>query len=143
MKLCLKLNEMNQTPEIFEDCKFINVMGNDRFMITIFEEVGGNSAISVDDGTRVYHKIDAAISDGLTITLDFQDIDLIIAAFLNAAIGQLYSKYSSEYLKSLIELKNVKPCDARLFKKVIERAGEFNNNPIDFENTTNDIFYNS
>ena len=118
-------------------------MGNDQFVISVFEEVGGNSAIRVDDGTRIYQKIDAAISNGRSITLDFQNIDLIITAFLNAAIGQLYSKYSSEDLNSRIELKNIKPEDVRLFKKVIERAKEFFNHHTDFEDTTNGIIYGS
>ena len=118
-------------------------MGNDQFVISVFEEVGGNSAIRVDDGTRIYQKIDAAISNGRSITLDFQSIDLIIPAFLNAAIGQLYSKYSDENLNSKIELKNIKPEDDRLIKKGIERVKEFMNNRADFEETMNGLIYGS
>jgi len=118
-------------------------MGNNKFIITIFEEVGGNSAISVEDGTNIFRKIDSAISQGLSVQLDFQNIDLIITAFLNAAIGQLYSKYSSDELNQKLELKNIKPEDIRLFIKVIERAKDFFSHHTDFEDTANEIIYGS
>jgi hypothetical protein len=118
-------------------------MNNENFVIRIFEEVGGGSAISVDDGSAIYRKIDAALSQGLKVQLDFQNIDLIITAFLNAAIGQLYSKYSSEVLNEKLKLINVKPEDVRLFKKVIERAKEFFTHHSDFEDTANRVLYGS
>lgn len=118
-------------------------MRGNKFIITIFEEVGGNSAISVEDGSNIFHKIDSALSQNLSVTLDFQNIDLIITAFLNAAIGQLYSKYTSEKLNQNLELINIKPEDVRLFKKVIERAKEFFSHHTDFEDTANEIIYGS
>lgn len=105
------------------------------FTIRIFDEVGGDSAISVDDGTKIFTKIDNAFTKGLKVILDFQNIDLIITAFLNAAIGQLYSKYSSEDLQDKLSLLNIKPEDKRLFQIVIERAKEYFANPDDFEKT--------
>jgi len=118
-------------------------MNKEKFIIRIFDEVGGSSAISVDDGSNVFQKIDSAFSQGLPVTLDFQNIDLIITAFLNAAIGQLYSKYSSEELNENLELINIKSEDIRLFKKVIERAKEFFSHGANFEDTANEIIYGS
>ena len=107
----------------------------DKLIIRIFEEVGGDTAISVDSGDKIYHKIDQAIENGHQVTLDFQNIKLIITAFLNAAIGQLYSKYTSEQLKNNLEIQNIKPEDVRIFNKVIERAKEYFANPKEFDAT--------
>ena len=107
------------------------------YTINIFDEVNGDSAISVDDGDKIYRKIDNALTRNLIVELDFQNITLLITAFLNAAIGQLYSKYSSEQLNEKIKLKNIKPEDVRLFIKVIERAKEYFANPQNFEDTIN------
>ncbi|MFH0893514.1 MAG: STAS-like domain-containing protein [Bacteroidota bacterium] len=105
----------------------------EKFVIRVFDEVGGDSAISVDDGDALFKKIDNAIEKNLIVILDFQNITLIITAFLNAAIGQLYSKYTSEQLKGKLELENIKPEDVHLFKKVIESAKAYFANPEDFE----------
>lgn len=105
-----------------------------KYIIRIYDEVGGDSAISVDDGDALFKKIDNALEQGLIVVLDFQNINLIITAFLNAAIGQLYSKYTSEQLKEKLKLENIKSEDVHLFKKIIERAKEYFANPEDFEN---------
>ena len=110
-------------------------MSENRFIIRVFEEVGGDSAISVDDGDAVFRKIDSAFASGMSVTLDFQNVKLIITAFLNAAIGQLYSKYTSEQLNRRLQVINIKPEDSKLFNKVIERAKEYFSNPDDFEST--------
>ncbi|HNW97109.1 MAG TPA: STAS-like domain-containing protein [Bacteroidales bacterium] len=107
----------------------------EKYTINIFNEIGGDSAISVDDGDMIYKKIDNALSQGLIVILDFQNINLIITAFLNAAIGQLYSKYTSEQLNSNLKLENIKPEDVLLFIKVIKNAKNYFDNPEDFENT--------
>lgn len=114
-------------------------MDTKEIIIRIYEEVGGDAAISVDDGDAVYKKIDAAISNGLTVILDFQNINLIITAFLNASIGQLYSKYSSEQLNQFLKLQNVKPENNHLFVKVIKRAKEYFENPESFDESVNEV----
>lgn len=111
-------------------------MESNEFIIRVFDEIGSESAISVSDGDALFHKIDKAITQGVEVVLDFQNINFIITAFLNAAIGQLYSKYTSEQLQVKLKLKNVKSEDVGLFKLVIERAKEYFSNPDDFEKTT-------
>lgn len=110
----------------------------DNYIIRIYDDVGGDSAISVDDGDLLFKKIDNALQNNLTVVLDFQNINLIITAFLNAAIGQLYSKYTSEQLNEKLKLENIKPEDVYLFKKVIETAKDYFADPEGFENTVNE-----
>lgn len=114
-------------------------MKTDKIIIRIFDEVGGDAAISVNDGDAIYKKIDDAITNNLIVSLDFQNINLIITAFLNACIGQLYSKYSSEELNQYLILENVKDEDKYLFNKAIKRAKEYFANPEDFDKSINEI----
>lgn len=106
---------------------------NKQITIQVFDEVGGSAAISVDDGNNIFAKIDHAITNKVNVVLSFQNIELIITAFLNAAIGQLYSKYTSEELTAHLQITNVRPEDKRLFKMVIERAKEYFSNPNSFD----------
>ena len=100
-------------------------MENNQFTIEVFAEVGGGIAISEKDGNNIFKKIDFALSNGLNVVVSFQNIELIIAAFLNAAIGQLYSKYSSEELNACLQIINVSPEDKALFNMVTVRAKEY------------------
>ena len=114
-------------------------MKTDKIIIRVYDEVGGDAAISVDDGDAIFKKIDAAISNELTVVLDFQNINLIITAFLNACIGQLYSKYTSEQLNKCLKLENIDPENNHLFNKVIKRAKEYFENPEDFNTSVREV----
>lgn len=114
-------------------------MKTEKITIRVYDEVGGDAAISVSDGEAVFEKIDNALSHNLTVVLDFQNVSLIITAFLNACIGQLYSKYTSEQLTQLLKLENVKKEDNYLFNLVIKRAKEYFNKPEEFTKSVDDV----
>lgn len=117
-------------------------MKTEKISIRIYDEVSGDAAISVSDGEAIYNKIDAALSKKLVVVLDFQNINLIITAFLNACIGQLYSKYNSEELTLYLKLENVKSEDSPLFNMVIKCAKEYFENPQSFDNSVKDVMGN-
>jgi hypothetical protein len=79
-------------------------------------------AVSAADGALVFTEIDAAFESKEKVTLDFEGITLSITAFLNACIGKLYSKYSSEEVKELLDIQNLKGEEVHLLKLVIEGA---------------------
>lgn len=97
--------------------------------INVFDELGSDAAISVEDGKALFDKIDEALSNHLIVSLDFLNINIIITAFLNAAIGQLYSKYNSDELNEQLKVINLQPDNFRHFKWVIDRAKEYFKNP--------------
>lgn len=104
----------------------------------INELIGGNFAVTTDDGNLVFNLLDKNLSGHKKINLDFSDIIVMTTAFLNAAIGQLYSKYKSEEITPYLKLKNVAEEDKILFKKVTERAREYFANKESFEKNIND-----
>ena len=95
------------------------------FNIRVFETTGSANAVTSDDGNRLFEKIDTALSKDVAVTIDFDAINLITSAFLNAAIGQLYSKYESDTLNSKLKITNMEDEDLELLSEVIERAKEY------------------
>ncbi len=109
--------------------------------LLIKDIIEGDTAVSTDDGDRVYQKLDAAFRNNTPVELDFSDINIMTTAFLNAAISQLYSSFTGDQLNKLLKLVNVEDDDKILFKKVVDRAKEYFANKKDFENSANDAFY--
>ena len=103
--------------------------------------IEGSSAVSADDGQVIFDKIKDALHNNKLVELDFDGIEILTTAFLNAAIGQLYSKYTSDKLNQLLKLKNVSQEDLTLFQKVIRRAKEYYANPKGFEDSANNAIY--
>jgi len=100
-----------------------------------------NFAVTTDDGDSVFKILDRHFENGEKIVLDFSEINILTTAFLNAAIGQLYSKYNSEDISAYLKLENVNNSDKILFKTVTQRAKEYFANKEEFEKNTGDAIY--
>jgi len=111
--------------------------------IKVIEIINRDSAVSSDDGDNVYTNIIENVNEGYIVELDFTGITLMTTAFLNSAIGQLYSKFSSEELNNSLKLKNVAQEDGILFKKVVDRAKQYQANKKGFEDSANNAIYGS
>jgi len=94
--------------------------------VNIFELIGSGAAVSSEDGDILHKRIMRGLEKGnIKIILDFANIELITSTFLNAAIGQLYSKYDSPFLRKRLKLENMASEDLELLKRVVERAKEY------------------
>jgi hypothetical protein len=109
--------------------------------IKIKDFISSEKAVSSDDGDILFNAINDEIKIGIVVELDFSGITMMTTAFLNSAIGQLYSLYNSEKLNRSIQLLNVETEDKILFKKVIDRAKEFFADRKGFEDSANDAIY--
>lgn len=79
-------------------------------------------AVSAADGEIIYGKLVAAFEKDEKVVVDFSGIDLTITAFLNASIGKLYGKYSSEQIKAKLGIENLQVEEKQLLKMVIDLA---------------------
>ncbi len=104
--------------------------------ISIFDVVGGKAAVSTEDGERLFETISAFLEKGFEVVLDFVNIETLITTFLNAAIGQLYSKYDSPFLREHLSVRGLQPEDRERMIRTIERAKEYFK---DKENVEKDI----
>lgn len=93
--------------------------------ISILDEINSNAAVSTEDGNRVFNKINRALENSIPINLNFININLLTSAFLNAAIGQLYSKFSSKELNEKLNITNISEEDKSVFLLVVKRAKEY------------------
>lgn len=97
----------------------------DRKIINIFDIVGGKAAVSTEDGERLFKTISAFLEKGFEVVLNFINIATLTSTFLNAAIGQLYSKFDGPFLKENLKVDNLCTEDRELMIKVIDRAKEY------------------
>ena len=57
----------------------------------------------------------------------------LTAAFLNAAIGQLYGRFNEERIRSLLKVEDMQPDDIALLKRVVDTAKLYFKDPVRFE----------
>ncbi|MEX1191908.1 MAG: STAS-like domain-containing protein [Brumimicrobium sp.] len=105
--------------------------------------INSELAVSTEKGDLVFNELNSKLENNEQVIIDFKGVDLIITAFLNAAIGKLYSKnkYTADFLNDHIKLENIQKEDISLFKDVIIRAKEYFENKDKFENDVNDMIY--
>jgi len=99
--------------------------------------IKSDAALTPNAGDKLFEVIDSAIVKKLYVVVDFGSINYITSAFLNAAIGQLYSKYSSDELNEHLKLENLADDDRVLLKKVIDRAKQYFGDKQRFEDDYN------
>jgi len=103
---------------------FTNTMSGTR-TISIKELVRGDSALTPSSGDIVYAVITQALQSKEEAYIDFAGIKYLTSAFLNAAIGQLYDKFSSSELNEYLHLINLQDQDIILMSRVIEGARDY------------------
>jgi hypothetical protein len=111
--------------------------------LVIKDIINSELAVSTENGNKVFKIVDEYLQQNEKIQLDFGGITVMITAFLNAAIGSLYSKkeYTGEFLNEHLTLENVEKDDRILFKDVIQRAKEYFADKESFEKNANDALY--
>lgn len=111
--------------------------------IIVTKIINTNFAVTTEDGNTIFQLMNSRFSLGKNVILNFEGITLMTTAFLNAAIGQLYSNndYSSEFLNKNLELINVQDFDKHLFSMVVKRAKEYFANKESFEKNSNEAIY--
>lgn len=94
-------------------------------IIKITDVVGRSLCITMEDGQRVYDAISAALKEGKTVTLSFENIVIMIPTFLNSAIGQLYGEFDEQYIREHLTAINILESDKVLLKRVVSNAKEY------------------
>ena len=79
-------------------------MNNKKIFISVYECIGEDSAISTEEDNSLYQRIEKALDKDIFVQASFKNIQLITTAFLNAAIGQLYKKYTSDQLNKKLKI---------------------------------------
>ena len=104
--------------------------------------INSDTALTPDAGALVFDKLNQALSSEQRVELDFSGMEVMTSAFLNTAIGQLYSKFNSTQLNNQLKLVNLPVEDRALLRKVIERAKEYFKDQKAFNGRMNDRYDN-
>ena len=92
-----------------------------------------DTAITYEDGEKVYALIFQALTEEKKVILGFQGITLVIPAFLHAAIGELYKDFDSDFLNNHLTFINIEETNKALLDMTMELAQEYFSNPEAFE----------
>ena len=101
----------------------------DDIRISMFEVVGGPLCVASSDGQKVYDRLAAVLKADRRVSLSFHKVTTLTAAFLNAAIGQLYGTLGEEKIRSLLQVKDMDPVDLALLKRVVDNAKRYFKDP--------------
>ena len=92
-----------------------------------------DTAITYEDGEKVYALIFQALTEEKKVILDFQGTTLVIPAFLHAAIGELYKDFDNDFLNSHLTFINIEETNKALLDMTMELAQEYFSNLEVFE----------
>jgi hypothetical protein len=102
-------------------------------IVRVFDVVGGPLGVSAEDGQRVHDKIAPLLREGTKVELSFEQVETLISAFLNAAIGQLYGEFPEERIRELLSVRNMEADDVDVLKRVVENAKAYFKAPKKFD----------
>lgn len=102
-------------------------------IIRVFDVIDSPLAVSSEDGQKVYDRIAPLVREGRKVSLSFEQIETIISAFLNAAIGQLYGELSEDTIRALFSVREMSREDLVLLKHVVDNAKLYFSNRKEFD----------
>lgn len=106
---------------------------NSVIRLKVSEIIGSNLAVSSDDGDAVFQKLKIALDNRRSVELDFSGIEMVISAFLNAAVGRLVETNPIAELNEQVTYKNLSEDDRELVHRVMENAVRFYEDPDRFK----------
>jgi len=101
--------------------------------VQVFDIIGGPLCVSASDGQRLHDKIAPLLRKETPVVLSFKRVDILISAFLNAAIGQLYGELPEDRLDELLDFRDLADDDHEMLTHVIENAKAYFRRPQDFD----------
>lgn len=108
-------------------------------VVRVFDVVGGPLCVASDDGNLVHDKIAPLLREGKKVALSFAQVDTVISAFLNAAIGQLYGEFKEDEIRERLSVRDIAPEDLVLLKRVVENAKAYFKDPNRFAQAVREI----
>ena len=108
--------------------------------LKIVDIIDTDFAVTPESGQKVFEILDANFKQEKTTELDFSGVNTMTTAFLNTAIGQLYSieKYDSNFLSSHLRPINMTKFQIRQIQMVIDGAKKYFFNKEKFDSNIKD-----
>lgn len=95
-------------------------------IIKVREFLNNPLAVSTDKAENIFMQCKDIIENDGNIILDFDDVKLVITAFLNISIGKLYGlNFDFKTIDKKIEFQNASPSIKKMIDKVIENSKKY------------------
>lgn len=107
--------------------------------ISIVNAVGDSVCVETESGQKVFELIKLALSENRTVTLSFFSVEMLSAAFLSAAIGQLYRDFPEALIKENLMIENLSLSGAVSLKRVVNTAKLYYTDPEATQKSIDDI----
>jgi hypothetical protein len=115
---------------------------NEAITIQVRDFAGGAIAVSGEDGQRLYDAIVPLLKEGKPVVLSFAGIETMIAAFLGAAVGQLYGEFPAERIGGLLSIRDLSPDDELQLGRVVRNAKGYFENPESYDQAWKEVVGN-
>lgn len=102
-------------------------------VVRVFDVVGSALCVSADDGQAVHDKIVPLLREDCKVIVSFENVETLISAFLNAAIGQLYGEFPEDKIRALFSVRDMSQEDLALLKRVVDNAKSYFANRKQFD----------
>ena len=105
-------------------------------IIKVSTVIGGAICVATEDGQKLFDVISQSIEDDVQLEISFEGIELIISAFLNTAIGQLYGKFPKDKIDKMLSYTHLEDDDRNLLRLVVANALRYFSNQDFYDNAT-------
>lgn len=92
-------------------------------------DVVGESAVTPEDGQRIYERIHPALREGGAVLLNFTGVRVLAPPFLNTAVGRLLEDIPYDDIIRCLGTRGLSRHDAELLERVIVNGREYYGEP--------------
>ncbi|PGH39054.1 MAG: hypothetical protein CRN43_11445 [Candidatus Nephrothrix sp. EaCA] len=107
--------------------------------INIVHAAGSSFCVETEGGQKVFELIKKALTGKRKVTLSFLNVEMLTAAFLNTAIGQLYRDFPEELIKENLKAENLNQSGLVSLKRVADTAKLYYKDPGAMQRSIDDI----
>ena len=94
----------------------------DNIIINVRSVINSPFCIDAADGQKIYELLYKALAEKNEVTLSFKGITLLITAFLNTAVGQLFRDFTEEEINMYLKKIDLNPSYEIVWDKVTRGA---------------------
>lgn len=107
--------------------------------IVVRKIVGDGICVASEDGESVYNALSSAWNGGNAVTLSFNGVEIMTAAFLHAAVGRLYKDHSAEEVGRRLTTEGLDKFHENLLERVKDNAIAYYSDPEKFKESLRGI----
>lgn len=107
--------------------------------INIFNIVGYGDCTLPQDGDKIHDVLKKALNEKKKVLISFKSVNKLTTAFLNNAIGKLYSEFEEQKIKDSLSLEDMSDSNKARLKRVVTNAKNYFDNPTKMKESIKEI----